>query len=102
MNPVPLRDRRDYTPFFIERDREFRRDTICLSVTAISVLLALGFVVHVFIAPKTAHATDYTPSRDYPLTNKGSCMLIRDHHRETVGASPEQFKSLCAKEGVTI
>lgn len=89
--------RKPKAPWYRIKDADQRRLVLALVVLA-TVLLALALP---FI-PVRSRAVSETPIGDYPRTNRGSCMMIRDRGWEVIGASAAQVRELCAEEGINL
>jgi hypothetical protein len=51
---IPTRERRDYVPYFQERDRGTKEANLSLVLMFVVIVFGLSFLVHMFIEP--AHA----------------------------------------------
>lgn len=55
MNEVPLRERRDFTPYFSERDKQIRETNLFI-ITMVLILLIAGIAYWLFVLTPTVKA----------------------------------------------
>lgn len=67
-------------------------------------IVVIGLIVFFVnaIFPDKARAQEETPTKDYPATERGVCERQHDEHLRVVGATNEEVRVFCLKEGVTI
>lgn len=75
-------------------------DDIQLHGMKLALLTFIATALWVSSTPVIARSD--TPIRDYPKSNRGTCMRFKDHPAPVRGGSLEEVKRFCANEGITI
>lgn len=65
-------------------------------------LLLVPIALVMLSLPITGRAEAFTPRHDYPLTNRGTCELLKDMKWDVKGASSKQVRGLCEREGISL
>lgn len=100
MNSISPRDRRDYIPYFKQRDEDVRNANLSLIAMFVVIVFGLSLLVHMFIEP--AKAQEVSPRSAYPLTNRGSCEMLHDHLMPGQTGKESQITKLCATLGIQL
>lgn len=100
MHYVPLRERRDYVPYFEQRDKERREANLSLGWMFIVIIVALSFFIHTFVEPVVTpeHAQ---AEQTGPMTNKEACQDLKEGGF-VQGGHMKDIVTLCAKEGIQL
>lgn len=77
MHYIPLKDRRDYCPFFAERDRNVREGNLFL-LTLSLILLIAGIAYWIFLLTPTVKAGDSLRYQDVH-TETEACAYLHQH-----------------------
>lgn len=100
MDHIPLKERRDFVPYFAEKDRQTREANLSLVWVFIFVVTVAALFVHTFVEP-IAVPTKAHAEQTGPMTNKEACQdlkekggFVKDHLKDIV--------TLCAKEGINL
>lgn len=100
MKYIPQNERRDYVPYFKERDEGIRDGNIALFVMFIVILSGVSLLIHMFIEPVVMPAKVHAEQTG-PMTNKEACQDLK----EKGGFMKDHMKDiiiLCAKEGINL